>query len=113
VVSVGKPIEFAVETNSDPMKIDHFWITIEAGRIGALRIALSTYSAKQAQAGFDPRMRVGIVALIWTELPNAGLFKCAGLDYRKIEASHPITYAEYERDALVQLLSEKTAARFL
>lgn len=90
-----------------PANIDHFWITIALGAEGPLRIALSTHSRQNAAAGFDPRMRLGLVASGWTKLPDAGLSKSSGLDYRAIEAASPVRYVEYERPALEVLLTDK------
>ena len=103
----GELVDYAAETSKDPINIDHFWITIRTGVPGLLRIAISTFSKINARAGFDPRMRVGIVASTWSELPAAGVFKCPGLDYGDLEAEGVVTYAEYERPALEQLLVEK------
>jgi len=104
----GVPIAFAAETDRVPGNIDHFWITIGTGRGEPIRIALSTHSRQNAAAGFDPRVRVGVVASEWKELPAAGMQACRGLDYRKIEAVGSVTYIEYERPALEGLLAEKT-----
>jgi hypothetical protein len=104
----GRPIAFAAETDRVPANIDHFWITSGTGSGEPIRIALSTHSRQNAAAGFDPRMRVGIVPSVWKELPPAGLVKSTGLDYREIEAASPVTYAEYERPALEGLLTEMT-----
>ena len=104
----GRPIAFAAETDRVPANIDHFWITIGTGSGEPIRIALSTHSRQNAAAGFDPRLRVGIVPSAWKELPPAGLVKSTGLDYREIEAASPVTYTEYERPALETLLTEMT-----
>jgi hypothetical protein len=104
----GTPIAFAAETDRVPANIDHFWITIGIGSGEPIRIALSTYSRQNAAAGFDPRMRVAIVASSWTELPRAGMQKSTGLDYGQIEAASAVTYIEYERPLLETLLAEKT-----
>jgi hypothetical protein len=104
----GIPIAFAAETDRVPANIDHFWITIGTGSGEPVRIALSTHSRQNAAAGFDPRMRVGIVASVWKELPLAALVKSTGLDYRQIEAASPVTYVEQERPVLENLLTEKT-----
>jgi hypothetical protein len=104
----GVPIAFAAETDRVPANIDHFWITVGSGSGEPIRIALSTHSRQNAAAGFDPRVRVGVVASTWQELPSAGMAGCRGLDYQEIEATHPVTYAEYERPALEALLAEKT-----
>jgi hypothetical protein len=93
----GEPIAFAAEIDKVASNIDHFWITIRISETGSLRIALSTHSRLSAAAGFDPRMRVGMIASEWGELPAAGLLMCAGLDYQEIEAATPVTYIEYER----------------
>jgi len=104
----GTPIAFAAETDRVPANIDHFWITIGMGTGEPLRIALSTHSRQNAAAGFDPRLRIGIVSSVWTELPAAGMLKSPGLDYRQIEAASGVTYAEYTRPALEALLMDKS-----
>ena len=57
----GEPISFVAEIDNVPANIDHFWITIQMGDAGPLRIALSTHSRQNAAAGFDPRVRVGVI----------------------------------------------------
>ena len=104
----GAPIAFAAETDRVPSNIDHFWITVGVGSGEPIRIALSTHSRQNAAAGFDPRVRVGVVASMWRELPAAGMNRSRGLDYQEIEAVEPVTYIEYERPALESLLAEKT-----
>ena len=54
-------------------------------------------------------MRIGIVPSVWQELPPAGLHKSTGLDYREFEAASAVTYTEYERPALENLLTEMTS----
>ena len=105
----GTPIAFAAETDRVPANIDHFWITIGMGTGQPIRIALSTHSRQNAAAGFDARLRIGIVGSTWQELPAAGLVKSTGLDYRVLEAASPVAYVESERPALEILLTEKAA----
>ena len=105
----GTPIAFAAEIDRVPANIDHFWITIGIGIGKPIRIALSTHSRQNDDAGFDPRMRLGISASTWQQLPVVGLVKSAGLDYHALEAASPITFTEYERPALETLLTEKTS----
>jgi hypothetical protein len=109
----GSPIAFAAEIDRAPANIDHFWITIGPGTGEPIRIALSTHSRQNAAAGFDPRMRVGIVASNWSQLPAAGLVKSPGIDYRVIEAASPVSYREYARPALEVLLSDKATRALL
>ena len=87
--------------------IDHFWITIGTGTGEPIRVALSTHSRQNAAAGFDARMRVGVIASTWTELPATGLFQSTGLDYHSLEAASPVVYIEHERPALEFLLTDK------
>lgn len=108
VVVAGEPANFQVEADSDPLKIDHVWITIRAGRFGRVRISISTWSLKHAADGFDPRMRVGVLAAPWYELPESGVFPAGFLDYRELERAHSILYQETERPALENLLHAKT-----
>jgi len=103
----GVPIAFAAETDRVPANIDHFWITIGIGGNEPIRIALSTHSRQNAAAGFDPRVRVGVVVSAWQKLPPPEMVGCRGLDYHEIEAAAPVAYIEYERPALETLLEEK------
>jgi hypothetical protein len=110
----GTAVAFAAEIDRVPANIDHFWITIDAGTAERIRIALSTHSRQNAAAGFDARIRLGIVASPWSELPPSGVFKSAGLDYQTIEAASPVSYVEYERPALEDLVTNKVKhARFI
>ena len=104
----GEPIAFAAEIDNVASNIDHFWITIRMGDLGPLRIALSTHSRQNAAAGFDPRLRVGLIATTWQGLPAAGMVDSPGLDYARLEAETPVRFVEYERPALEALLTEKT-----
>ena len=104
----GTPVAFAAEIDRVPANIDHFWITIGIGGGEPIRIALSTHSRQNAAAGFDPRVRVGVVASSWLKLPVAGIAGSRGLDYREIEAAAgPVTFIHYERSALETLLAGK------
>jgi hypothetical protein len=107
VLVAGELADYAAEISKDALNVDHFWITIRAGVPGLLRIAINTFSKLNARGGFDPRMRVGIVGSTWMTLPAAGVFKSPGLDYADIESKGAVTFAEYERPALEQLLVGK------
>jgi hypothetical protein len=96
------------EIDRVPANIDHFWITIRMGDAGPLRIALSTHSRQNAAAGFDPRIRVAVIATPSLALPAAGILPSHGLDYALLEAETPVNYLEYERPALELFLADKT-----
>jgi hypothetical protein len=108
VLVAGEPVDFVAEFNADRRNIDHFWITIRAGRFGRLRISINTMSRKHALAGFDPRMRVGVLSSTWKELPPEGVFPVSGLDYAQLEQAQPVEYEALERHALENLLIEKS-----
>lgn len=103
----GTPISFAPEIDPVPANIDHFWIALGFGKGEPIRISLSTHSRQNAAAGFDPRIRLGMVASTWTKLPPAGAVRSPGLDYSAIERANPVTYVEYARPALEKLLADK------
>jgi hypothetical protein len=103
----GTPISFVAEIDAVPTNIDHFWITVGVGAGEPIRISLSTHSRQNAAAGFDPRIRLGVVAAPWVELPPAGLTTSPGLDYSAIEQTTPVTYVEQARPALELLLADK------
>jgi hypothetical protein len=110
----GTPLAFAAEVDPVPANIDHFWINLGLGVGDPIRLALSTHSRQNAAAGFDPRIRLGILASAWEKLPAAGVKKSPGLDYGSIDIATPVTYVEYERPALEALLIEKaTRAIFI
>lgn len=77
------------------------------GDAGPLRIALSTHSRQNAAAGFDARVRVGVIEGA-PSLPAAGIVPSSGLDYSTLEAETPVAYLEYERPALEIFLADKT-----
>ena len=107
VTVAGEIAAVAVETDADSRKIDHVWITVHAGDFGRLQISLSTMSRQSRAAGFDPRLRLGIVSSEWNELPPAGVRRAAGLDYAMLEAEEAIDYVAHERTALEELLVAK------
>ena len=113
VVVAGEVLGFAAETDRDAANVDHFWITIGAGKAGRLEIALSIFSKRNRDAGFDGRMRVAIITSPWVTLPGAGLLPSDHLDYSELEAQTAGTFSIYERPALEQLLEEKTRRAIL
>ncbi len=107
VTLAGEVAQVAIETNPDPDKIDHVWITVRAGEAGRAQISLSTYSRPSRAAGFDPRIRLGLVAESWDALPPAGIRAAPPFSYAEFEASHPTDFRPFERETIEQLIIAK------
>ena len=103
----GEIAAVSVEKEKDERKIDHVWISIHAGEVGRLQVALSTCSRQNRAAGFDARVRLGSISSAWSELPPAGLRKVDPLDYAVLETAHAVEYVPYERTTLEELLVAK------
>ena len=110
VRACGVAVTAQVEQGSDPTQIDHVWIEIRCGSAGLLLGAVNTWSRRNATAGFDPRVRVGLVRESWEDLPPAGLFLSPGLDYAEIESRRNVFYETFEKKDLEQILIDKTEA---
>lgn len=103
----GVPYAAEREIAANPADADHVLITLEAPPFGRLRAAVNTLSRINRDAGFDARVRVGIVKSTWTEKPTPGLVEEPGQDYAQIEKIMPIVYEPLESEVLVELLIER------
>lgn len=103
----GIPYTVNVEESEDPLKVDHVYLNVEAPPFGRLRVAINTVSRLNRDAGFDSRIRVGIIRSTYTEKPTPGLEECAGLDYAKQEEKHNVVYEAYEHAPLVEMFVTK------
>ncbi|MEP6668208.1 MAG: DUF2278 family protein [Chthoniobacter sp.] len=103
----GVPYTVAVEESEDPLKIDHVYLNVEVPPFGRLRVAINTLSRASREAGFDPRIRVGIIQSTYTEKPLPSLEECNGLDYAKQDEKHGVKYEIYEQAALTEMLVTK------
>lgn len=103
----GTIARVVVETSDRVEKIDHVWIEIDAGEDGRLSLSLSTCSRPSRLAGFDARVRLGIVSSTWSELPAAGVTRTQPLDYAVLEAEHAVDYLAHDRIELENILLEK------
>src|SRR5260221_892173 len=109
----GVPYTVAVEEAEDPLKVDHVYLNVDVPQFGRLRGAENTLPRLNRDAGFDPRVRVGIIHSTYTEKPAPSLEECNGLDYAKQEEKHGVKYEIYEPAALAEMLvtKMKTAIR--
>ena len=110
VVVAGTIESVSVETNDNPRKIDHVWIKVRAGEDGLLQIALNTRSCQSADAGYDPRIWVGVATSTWENLPAAGVGPAESSDYATIEAARPVEFIPSDRPPLEELLVKKATA---
>src|SRR5581483_599174 len=106
----GVPYTVAVEESEDPLKIDHVYLNVEVPPFGRLRVAINTLSRFSRDAGFDPRIRVGIIKSTYTEKPMPSLEECNGLDYAKQDEKHGVKYQVYEQAELQEMLVTKMKA---
>ncbi len=104
---VGRILGTEVEKNDNPDEIDHVWIRIHPG--DEIFISINTSSKKNRLAGFDPRIRVGMIRETWTRLPLHGAEICPASDYADIEARANVFFEHYERGPLEDLLKDRCA----
>ena len=103
----GVPYTVTRVTAENPEDADHIHLTIEVPPYGRLRAAVNTFSRLNRDAGFDSRIRMGIVTSTYEKKPEPGLEELPGQDYAQLEAILPIAYEHYDREPLAALLMEK------
>lgn len=108
LLAVGGDLQARVEQHRDPAAIDHFWITMDVGSAGRVFVSVNTLSKRNRDAGFDPRVRVGILRGAWTKLPERGARACPGFDYAEAEGGANVYFEHYERRKLEELLLATT-----
>lgn len=97
--AVGRPIHWEVERARDPALVDHVWITLEIdGGVGLVRASVSTHSLRNEQAGYDGRVRIGVVADTQAHEPGEVFQFADGLDYGRIERELGSSFQLCERD---------------
>ena len=102
--AVGSDLRATVEFHRDQAHIDHVWITMDIGQASRLTISINTFSRRNHDAGFDARIRLGLLREDWTELPPKGVERQSGLDYADYETAANIFYEHYQRETLENLL---------
>lgn len=103
----GVPYTVTHEITENPEDADHIHLTLEVPPFGRLHAAVNTFSKLNRDAGFDSRIRMGIVSAPYEKKPAPGLEELPGQDYAQLEAILPIAYESYEREPLAALLMEK------
>jgi len=108
VHAVGGDLQAQVEEHHDPAHIDHVWITMDAGSSRRLFVSVNTLSKRNRDAGFDSRVRAGILRGTWKNPPQRGAEACPGFDYAEFEGRANIYFEHYDRESLEELLVETT-----
>lgn len=101
----ARPMLVELEPASDPERCDHVWITALSPLGGGItRIVINTFSLRNLTAGFDPRVRVGVIGATVPELPEPSIARSAGLNYGELEQQHNIFYEHYSKEAMEAFL---------
>jgi len=104
---VGRPTNAQVEYNSHESRVDHVLIKLQISEYGYLRAAINTLSHLNRDAGFDSRVRVGVVHETWETLPENGVFECERFDYTEIESRTNVFYEHHTKPEMEELLTRK------
>lgn len=88
--------------------MDHVWLTLDVGRGVEMQASLNTLSRRNRDAGFEPRIRVGILRSTWEKLPAPGVYETGPHDYSSVEAEANIFYEYYDQKQMEVLFAEKT-----
>ena len=86
---------------------------MDVGNAGRVFVSVNTLSKRNREAGFDPRVRVGILREAWKNLPERGAQACQGFDYSAVEGRANVYFEHYERGLLEDLLLETTRRAML
>lgn len=103
----GRPIHADVEPAANARNRDHVWITVDAPGPKHVRVAINTFSNRNFEAGFDGRIRLGLVRETWEALPTEDFLPHPGLSYGEIESRHNVFYEHFAKVDLERLLIQK------
>lgn len=102
-----------IEYSPDPDRIDHVWLALALDHAAQMRAALNTLSRRNRDAGFESRVRVGILRSTCGQLPEPGIFECGRFDYADIEKQTNIFYEYHNQKEMETLLVEKSGRAIL
>jgi len=104
---VGDHLKAKVEVRDHKDSPDHVWISLDPGLSVRVMISVNTYSIRNGQAGFDPRVRVAVLRDVWKELPERGINECHRLSYDEIPGIATAEFRPLERVFLEQMLLDR------
>ncbi len=106
---IGRPIHWQRERAPTEEQIDHIWITIDVKPVGLVRASISTESARNKIAGFDPRVSIALLQRPGQPVGEECFETSVGLDYAAIEQQHQVEFRWYEKPQAEQLLIDIAA----
>lgn len=86
---------------------DHVWISLDPALSVRVMISINTFSIRNGQAGFDPRVRVGIIEDTWEKLPERGINECHRFAYEDLPGIEKVDFRPMERIFLEQMLLDR------
>jgi hypothetical protein len=100
----GGDLDARIEESRHQQRVDHVWITMDCGFAPRALISINTWSMRNWEAGFDARVRVGMLRGTCLHFPGRGMEPLKRFDYLDWESSYNIFYEHKEREELESLL---------
>lgn len=113
VHAVGGDLRARLEDHPNPAYVDHVWITMDIGAPQRVLVSINTQSKRNRDAGFDDRIRVGIVRGTAAHRPPRGMAACRCFDYAEVEHDTNVFYEHHTRADLENLLLRAAARAVL
>lgn len=113
VRAVGRTLSAALEVHERQEEVDHVRFVMDAGPWGRIVVAVNTTSKRNRLAGFDPRVRVGIIRGHEPDPPATGVYALAAFDYAEVERSANVFFEHHTREALEERLLGNARRSFL
>lgn len=107
---VGSDLKGRVEPQVHDRHPDHLWISLDPGFGMHVTVSVNTWSYRNAEAGFDPRVRLGILRGSCEEFPERGFNECRRFSYGDLPGQEEVDYRHLERVVLEQLLLDRVAS---
>ena len=107
---VGNDLKGRVEATGHDHHPDHLWISLDPGFGIRVVVSVNTWSHRNGEAGFDPRVRLGILRGCWEEFPERGFSEWHRFSYDDLLGQETVDYRPLERVVLEQLLLDRMAS---
>ncbi len=104
---VGDHLKARVEIPDHKYSPDHVWISMDPGLSVRVVISVNTFSIRNGQAGFDPRVRLGIQRGTWERLPERGINECHRFAYEDLPGIEGTEFVPMERVLIEQAILDR------